>query len=56
LGIKNEAEGYGLIPLTQGKFAIVDAEDYDWLSRYKWYATKAKNTFYACRVECEKTI
>ncbi len=29
LGIKNEAEGYGLIPLTQGKFAIVDAEDFD---------------------------
>ncbi len=56
LGIKNEAEGYGLIPLTQGKFAIVDAEDYDWLVRYKWYATKAKNTFYACRVEGGKTI
>jgi len=29
LGIKNEAEGYGLIPLTQDKFTIVDAEDYD---------------------------
>jgi hypothetical protein len=25
LRIKNEAEGYGLIPLTQGKFVIVDA-------------------------------
>jgi len=25
------------IPLTQGKFAIVDDEDYDRLIRYKWY-------------------
>lgn len=24
------------IPLTQGKHAIVDAEDYEWLSLYKW--------------------
>jgi len=24
------------IPLTQGKFAIVDAEDYPRLSKYKW--------------------
>jgi len=55
-GIKNEAEGYGLIPLTQGKFAIVDAEDYDWLNQYKWYASKCKNTFYACRAEGGKTI
>ncbi|MBA7691068.1 hypothetical protein ES703_99606 [subsurface metagenome] len=56
LGIKNEAEGYGLIPLTQGKFAIVDAEDYDRLNQYKWYASKCKNTFYACRVEGGTTI
>ncbi len=56
LGIKNEAEGYGLIPLTQGKFAIVDAEDYDWLIRYKWHACKCKNTYYASRVRGGKTI
>jgi hypothetical protein len=38
-----------LIPLTQGKFAIVDADDYDWLSQYKWYAVKDSGTFYAGR-------
>jgi len=38
-----------LIFLTQGKFAIVDAEDYDWLSQNKWYAAKSRETFYAYR-------
>ena len=28
-----------LIPLTQGKFAIVDAEDYDHLMQWKWHIT-----------------
>ena len=40
-------EGAKLIPLTQAKFAIVDAEDYEWLNQYKWHAKKHKNTSYA---------
>ncbi len=35
------------IPLTQGKFALVDSEDFEWLSQYKWCARKGRNTWYA---------
>lgn len=34
------------IPLTQGKVVLVDDEDYDWLSRFKWYYSAVG---YACR-------
>ena len=34
------------IPLTQGKVAIVDKEDYPALIRYKWHAVKSSQTFY----------
>jgi hypothetical protein len=27
-----------LVPLTQGLYAIVDATDYEWLMRWKWFA------------------
>jgi len=37
------------IPLTQGKYAIVDPEDYERLNKYKWYASKGGSTFYAVR-------
>ena len=39
------------IPLTQGKFAIVDPDDYPRLSKYKWRIckTKGKNVLYAER-------
>ena len=30
-----------LIQLTQGQFAKVDDADYEWLSKYKWYAKKS---------------
>ena len=37
------------IKLTQGKIAIVDDEDYEHLSGFKWHAQKNGNTFYARR-------
>ena len=37
------------IPLTQGKFAIVDPEDYDKLAKYKWFAARFERGFYALR-------
>ncbi len=43
------------IPLTQGKFAIVDVEDYEQLSIYKWFAVKYGRCFYAARKGISKT-
>lgn len=37
------------IPLTQGKFAIVDDELFEWLNQWKWCAHKNRNTYYAER-------
>ena len=37
------------IQLTQGKVALVDDEDFEWLNQFKWYAKKDKKTYYAAR-------
>lgn len=37
------------IQLTQGLVTVVDAEDYDFLSQWRWYANKRPHTFYAIR-------
>jgi len=37
------------IPLTQGKVAVVDDEDYERINQYKWRVLKTPYTFYAIR-------
>lgn len=34
------------IPLSQGKYALVDDEDFDFLSQWKWFFYKAKRDKY----------
>jgi hypothetical protein len=42
--------GLRYIALTKGKFATVDAADYDWLSQYRWHATCSRGRYYAATV------
>lgn len=37
------------IALTQGKVAQVDDADFEWLSQWKWHASKQGNDWYALR-------
>lgn len=32
-----------------GNYALVDDADYEWLNKWKWHATKKRNTLYAIR-------
>jgi hypothetical protein len=38
------------ISLTQGKFALIDDADYEWLNQWKWHACRWGRTFYARRL------
>jgi hypothetical protein len=44
------------IKLTQGKFAIIDPEDFETLNQIKWYAKKDEYNFYAEHKDTKKTI
>lgn len=35
------------IPLTQGKVALVDDKDWEWLSQWKWHVSMAGRNWYA---------
>ena len=37
------------IKLTQGKIALVDDDDFEYLNQFKWHAMKIRNMFYAGR-------
>ena len=43
------------IPLTNGLFATVDDEDFEWLNQYRWFAldkvVRGKRATYAARVD-----
>src|SRR5271170_3293910 len=43
------SEDTRLIPLTQGKYTVVDADDFETLSKHRWFAVwdKESKTFYA---------
>jgi AP2 domain-containing protein/HNH endonuclease len=42
------------ITLTQGKVTWVDDQDFEWLNKWKWYAFKNGNEFYAARRGAQK--
>lgn len=39
------------IKLTQGKYALIDDEDFERLNQVKWHSHEDKNTWYAARSE-----
>lgn len=46
------------IPLTQGQFAIVDDEDFEWLNRWKWCAMRrgVGHPYYAVTKESRAVV
>jgi hypothetical protein len=45
-----------LVVLTQDKAAVVDAEDCEWLSKFKWHAHERGRTWYARRAASSRTV
>jgi hypothetical protein len=50
------ASKHHVFALTKGKFAIVDAWNYEWLNRYRWFAMRGDRTFYAIRNDNGRTV
>jgi len=54
--VKKGAKAARPIPLTRGKFALVDAEDYYQLAQFKWHTETGTKTFYAVRNHAGKQV
>lgn len=54
--LQPQDQSYRLIALTRGQNAIVDAEDFKWLSQWNWCASWMKSGFYALRREGRRII
>lgn len=50
-----EVKAVVFIPLTQGKVAVIDFEDFEKVRPYNWYAHKNDHTWYARRTDYEKS-
>ena len=57
-GIPPECEDKDIryISLTRGQFAVVDAADFEWLTKYRWHALWSGDIFYASRKEHGSSI
>lgn len=44
------------IKLSQGKIALVDDEDYEYLNQWKWYAYKDSKSYYAKRTNYSQGV
>lgn len=44
------------VPLTQGKFAIIDAEDWPLVGQFKWYARRDGPRWYAQRGDNRSSV
>jgi len=47
--------GVKRIPLTRGRYAYLDHEDYEELNRFKWFAGKMDGNFFAARQHTMRT-
>ncbi len=44
------------IALTKGFVAVIDDEDYEQISQFKWYAEKGHRTWYAVRTRPKSEV